>query len=35
MWSEVHHKLMTNPELSNALAHDAKPVLSFIKLRKY
>ena len=24
-WSEVHSKLMTNPALLNALAHDAKP----------
>ena len=29
-WSEVHFKPMTNLELSNALAHDAKLVLSFI-----
>ena len=26
-WSEVHYKLMTNLKFSNALAHDAKPVL--------
>ena len=26
---------MTNPELLNALAHDAKLVLSFITYRKY
>ena len=31
-WSEVHFKPMTNLELSNALAHDAKLVLSFITL---
>ena len=29
-WSEVHFKPMTNLELSNALAHDAELVLSFI-----
>ena len=29
-WSEVHFKPITNLELSNALAHDAKLVLSFI-----
>ena len=29
-WSKVHFKPMTNLELSNALAHDAKLVLSFI-----
>ena len=29
-WSEVHFKPMTNLELLNALAHDAKLVLSFI-----
>ena len=29
-WSEVHFKPMTNLELSSALAHDAKLVLSFI-----
>ena len=34
-WSEVHFKLMTNLELSNALAHDAKLVPSFITQRKY
>ena len=28
-WSKVHFKPMTNLELSNALAHDAKLVLSF------
>ena len=33
-WSEVHHKLMTNLELSYALAHVAKPVLSIITQRK-
>ena len=29
-WSEVHFKPITNSELTNALAHDAKLVLSFI-----
>ena len=29
-WVEVHLKLMTNLELSNALARDAKPLISFI-----
>ena len=29
-WSEFHFKPMTKLELSNALAHDAKLVLSFI-----
>ena len=33
-WSEVHFKPMTNLELSNALAYDAKLVLSFITQRK-
>ena len=33
-WSEVHFKPMTNLKLSNALAHDAKLVLSFITQRK-
>ena len=32
--SEVHFKPMTNQELSNALAHDAKLFLSFITQRK-
>ena len=31
----AHPKLMTNPALSNALAHDAKIVLSFTTPRKY
>ena len=31
---EVHFKPLTNLELSNALAHDAKLVLSFITGRK-
>ena len=34
-WSEVNFKPMTNLELSNALAHGAKLVLSFITQRKY
>ena len=34
-WSEVHSKLMTNPALLNALAHDAKLVLSFTTPTKY
>ena len=34
-WSEVHFKLMTNLELSNTLAHDAKVVLSFTTRRKF
>ena len=34
-WSEILHKLVTNLELSNALAHDAKPVFSFIAWRKF
>ena len=33
-WSTVHSKQMINPELSNAIAHDEKIVLSFTKLRK-
>lgn len=34
-WLEVHSKLMTNPALLNALAHDAKLVLSFTTPTKY
>ena len=34
-WSEVHFKPVTNLELSNALAHDAKFVLSFITQIEY
>ena len=34
-WSEAHFKPMANLELSNALAHDAKLVFSFITWRKY
>ena len=33
--SEVYSKQVINPELLNALAHDAKHVLSFAMLRKY